>query len=96
MNGGKTIPNYVKVRTIRKYQSLEVALPQELTPDNIQLAWRKIAKWRRQKGWKSAIPVHTNGMPCPYINFCVVYNIPCDEINEYVYGLLQQQRMITE
>lgn len=95
MNGGNEIPNYVSIRTIYKYKSLEVNLPQELNYDNRKLAWRKIAKWRRQKGCGGDIPVHATGVPCPYINFCVLHSIPCDEINKYVYDLLQQQA-ITE
>lgn len=96
MNGGNEIPSYVSVKTICRHQSFEVALPLELTQENRKLAWRKIAQWRRQKGWRSAIPVHATGVPCPYTNFCVVYNIPCYEINKYVYDLLQQQQVITE
>ena len=95
MNGGNEVPNYLRVRMFRNRQTLDVALPAELTTDNRILAWRKIAKWRRQKGWRSAIPVHSKDGLCPYTNFCVVYNIPCDEINWYVYDLLQQQQVIT-
>ena len=97
MNVGGTIPRYLRVSVYKKYQSLEVEFPQELSLDNKLLAWKKIAKWRRQKGWKSAIAVHAVEGLCPYINFCVVYNIPCDVINEYIYSLLkQQQQTVTE
>ena len=92
MNECKTIPQYLRVLRGRRYQSLEVELPPELTQANKTLAWKQIAKWRRQKGWKSAIPVNAIGGLCPYTNFCVVYTIPCDEINEYIYGLLKQQK----
>ena len=97
MNECNTIPQYLRVTVGRSYQSLEVELPPELSQVNKTLVWRQIAKWRRQKGWKSAIPVHSRVGLCPYTNFCVVYTIPCDEINEYIYGLLkQQQQPVTE
>ena len=97
MNECNTIPQYLRVTVGRRYQSLEVELPQELSLANKSLVWRQIAKWRRQKGWKSAIPVYVRGGLCPYTNFCVVYTIPCNEINEYIYGLLkQQQQTVTE
>ena len=96
MNGGSTIPQYLRVTVGRGHQSLEVELPQELSLANKSLVWKRIAKWRRQKGWHSAIPVHAGGH-CPYTNFCVVYTIPCDEINEYIYDLLKQQKQpVTE
>ena len=96
MNGGNEIPQYLRVLKVGSYQSLEVELPLELSQSNKALVWKKIAKWRRQKGWKSAIPVHARGGLCPYTNFCVVYTIPCDQINEYIYGLLKQhQRTVT-
>lgn len=91
------IPQYLKVLKGRRYQELEVELPPELSQANKTLAWRKIAQWRRQKGWHSAIPVHARGGLCPYTNFCVVCTIPCDEINEYIYGLLKRQKQtVTE
>lgn len=97
MNECNTIHQYLRVLKGRSHQSLEVELPQELSQVNKSLSWRKIAQWRRQKGWKSAIPVHARGGLCPYTNFCVVFSIPCDEINEYIYGLLkQQQQTVTE
>ena len=92
MNECNTIPQYLRVSKGRSHQSLEVELPLELSQSNKALVWKKIAKWRRQKGWKSAIPVHARGGLCPYTNFCVVYTIPCDEINEYIYDLLKQQK----
>ena len=92
MNKCSTIPQYLRVLKGRRYQELQVELPPELSQANKTLAWRKIAKWRRQKGWHSAIPVHAIGGLCPYTNFCVVYTIPCDQINEYIYGLLKQQK----
>ena len=91
MNECSTIPQYLRVLKVESYQSLEVELPLELSQSNKALVWKKIAKWRRQKGWRSAIPVHAGGH-CPYKNFCVVCTIPCDEINEYIYGLLKQQQ----
>lgn len=97
MNEYNTIPQYLKVLKGRRYQELEVELPTELSQANRTLAWRKIAQWRRQKGWHSAIPVHARGSLCPYTNFCVVYTIPCDVINRYIYDLLkQQQQTVTE
>lgn len=96
MNECDTIPQYLRVLKVGSYKSLEVELPLELSQVNKSLVWKKIAKWRRQKGWHSAIPVHAGGH-CPYTNFCVVYTIPCDEINEYIYGLLKQQKQtVTE
>lgn len=91
MHECNTIPQYLRVLKVGSYQSLEVELPLDLSQANKSLAWKKIAKWRRQKGWRSAIPVHAGGH-CPYKNFCVVCTIPCDEINEYIYGLLKQQK----
>ena len=97
MNKCNGIPQYLRVLKGRRYQSLEVELPPELSQANKTLAWRKIAQWRRQKGWHSAIPVHAWGCLCPYTNFCVVYTMQCDQINEYIYGLLkQQQQTVTE
>ena len=91
MNKCSTIPQYLRVLKGRRYQELQVELPLELSQVNRTLVWKKIAKWRRQKGWRSAIPVYAGGH-CPYKNFCVVYTIPCDQINEYIYGLLKQQK----
>ena len=97
MDECNTIQQYLRVFKVGSYKSLEVELPQELSLANKSLVWKKIAKWRRQKGWHSAIPVHVWGGLCPYTDFCVVYTIPCNEINEYIYGLLkQQQQTVTE
>lgn len=93
MNKCNTIPQYLRVIKGRNYQSLEVALPPELSQVNRTLAWKQIAKYRRQKGWPSSIPVYSGGV-CPYTNFCVISTIPCDEINEYIYDLLKQQTVI--